>query len=339
MRGLILGTLTAGLLWPVASQAEDATPNLMSQLDKSYGINANVFSNLRDDAWVAELSVPDRSRQIALAGVIRIKGSGENLVADLIQSRSAALAGPSQQQGFFTDPATVANLNDLILPEGDFEVLANCKPNKCKFKLSAESIQKVMSIDWKTDESNGEFTEYFRQYLADYVQKYREQGAAALIVYDDKPKPFPLRQGAESIRQQMTLLESLEPQLFAALSQYPKAPPEKVQNRFYWALKDFGYRPTLSVDQVILDSQPQIPGATAVVVFATIYADHYLAARYQTILLLDGEAALGMQGQYLLMVDRMLFDDGLGSIKRSLLGSGMKSDAQKRLEYAAQRAR
>ena len=86
MRALILGTLTAGLLWPIASQGADATPSLMSQLDSSFGINANVFSNLGDDAWVTELSVPDRSRQIALAGLIRIKGSGENLVTDLIQS-------------------------------------------------------------------------------------------------------------------------------------------------------------------------------------------------------------------------------------------------------------
>lgn len=339
MRGLILGIAIVGLLWPLSLKADEQGSRLVSELDKAFGMNANVFSKLQDSAWVTELSVPDRSREISVAGVIRIKGSGKNLISDLEQSRGTALAGPAQQSGFFTDPAKAANLNDLILPEGDFEVLASCEPNDCKFKLSAESIQKVRSLDWKSDQSNGQFTEYFRQYLADYVQSYRKQGAGALIVYDDKPKPFPLNQGAEALRKEMTLLEKIEPDLFAYLGQYPKGKPEQVENRFNWSLKDFGYRPTLSVDQVILDTDPQTQGATAVVVFVTLYADHYLAARYQTILLIDGEEALGIPGNFLLMVDRMLFDDGLGTIKRSLLGSGVKSDTESRLKYAAGKVR
>ncbi len=338
MRRWTLSYLIITLLTPGLGLSEGTPSTLAPDLAKRLDIKENAFAKLTNDSVVNEVDVEDRSREVALFGLIRLPASGENLLQDLVSERNGTLLGPSLEEGFFAQPASAQDLSALVLPDGDFEVLARCKPRDCKFKLSREGIEKAQSINWDSDAGRAEFVEYFRLYLAQYVQTFREQGASALIVYDDKPVPFALAKGDERLRARMSLWTEREPELFTYLAEYPKGKPEPVKDVVYWSLKDFGYRPTLAVDLVVVDSSPQTPGVTALFVQRTLYADHYLAARYQTGALLDGPEALGVPGHFMLLTDHMLFDDGLGSFKRSLLGRGMQSDMRDRLKSIAQNA-
>ena len=63
----------------------------------------------------------------------------------------------------------------------------------------------------------------------------------------------------------------------------------------------------------------------------TIYANHYLAGRVQLGAVLDGAAALGVPGHFLVLVDRVQFDDVLNGFKRKLLGQGMAKSLRERL--------
>lgn len=327
-------------LWiPGSGPSAWAEDSLKAALAQSLDMKENAFAKLSDDPKVSEMDVPDRSRQVSLAGLIRLSSSGEEFLQELEEAQNGSLLGPSQAEGFFGRPATAKDLANLTLPDGDFEVLADCKPANCKFKLSREGIEKAQSIDWKNSASRNQFSEYFKNYLAQYVETFRQEGAKALIVYDDKPKPFALKDGAESLRARMTLWSEREPRLFTYLSQYPADRPEGIRDQIYWSLKDFGYRPTLSVDLVVVDSSPQTPGVKALFVQQTLYADHYLAARYQIGVLLDGPEALGVPGHFLFLTDQILFDDGLGSFKRSLLGRGMRSDLAERLQSIAKKTK
>jgi hypothetical protein len=328
---LMIAMLTPGLALSEATQST-LTADLADQLD----IKENAFAKLSDDPKVNEVDVGDRSREVALFGLIRLPSSGEALLQGLASERNGTLLGPSIEEGFFGRPASAKDLSKLALPDGDFEVLASCKPRDCKFKLDQEGIEKAQSINWDTDAGRAEFVEYFRRSLAQYVETFRKQGASALIVYDDKPEPFALAKGDERLRARMSLWPEREPALFAYLGEYPNGKPESVTDVVYWSLKDFGYRPTLAVDLIVIDSSPQTPGVRALFVQRTLYADHYLAARYQSGALLDGPEALGVPGHFMLLTDHMLFDDGLGSFKRSLLGRGMQSDMRDRLKSIAQ---
>ena len=335
MRQWKLIYLIIAVLIPALALSEATPSSLAPDLADRLDINENAFAKLSDDPEVNEVDVEDRSREVALFGLIRLPSSGEGLFQDLASERKGTLLGPSIQEGFFARPASAKDLTKLVLPDGDFEVLADCKPNECKFKLDREGIEKAQSINWNSDGARSEFVEYFRLYLAQYVQTFREQGAPALIVYDDKPEPFALAQGSENLRARMSLWTEREPDLFNYLDDYPKNKPEQVTDVVYWSLKDFGYRPTLAVDLIVIDTSPQTPGVKALFVQQTIYADHYLAARYQSGALLDGPEALGVPGHFMLLTDHMLFDDGLGSFKRSLLGRGMQSDMSDRLKSIA----
>ena len=338
MHRWMLSHLIISLLTPGLGLAEATPSTLAPDLADRLDINENAFAKLSDDPEVNEVDVNDRSREVALFGLIRLPASGEALLQDLASERNGTLLGPSIEEGFFGRPAKAEDLSKLVLPDGDFEVLADCKPHECKFKLDRAGIEKAQSINWSSEAARSEFVGYFRRYLAQYVQAFREQGAAALIVYDDKPEPFTLSQGSENLRARMSLWTEREPELFAYLAEYPKGKPEPVRDVVYWSLKDFGYRPTLAVDLIVVDPSPQTPGVKALFIQQTIYADHYLAARYQSGALLDGPEALGVPGHFMLLTDHMLFDDGLGSFKRSLLGRGMQSDMQDRLKSIAQNA-
>jgi hypothetical protein len=100
-----------------------------------------------------------------------------------------------------------------------------------------------------------------------------------------------------------------------------------------WQMADFGYRPTLVIDHIVVDRETEVPGATALTAAKTIYANHYLAGRIQVGAVLDGEAALGVPGHFLLLVDRIAFDDQLSGFKRTLLGRGLRDTLLARLEY------
>ena len=328
---LFLATGLMGASGLPAAADGSLTTAIAQQLD----IKENAFAKLKSSPEVHEMDVPDRSREVSLSGLIRLASSGEPLLQALAEGGNGNLLGPSQQEGFFGRPAAAKDLSNLVLPDGDFEVLAECKPKACKFKLNQAGIEKAQSINWKSPQAQKQFSEYFKEDLARYVEAFRKDGAKAGIIYDDKPQPFGVAEGAERLRAQMKLWPEKEPRLFAYLERYPKDPPEGIRDQIYWSLKDFGYRPTLSVDLIVVDSSPETPGVKAIFVQQTLYADHYLAARYQIGALLDGPEALGTEGHFLFLTDQILFDDSLGSFKRSLLGRGMRSDLEDRLKAIA----
>jgi hypothetical protein len=71
----------------------------------------------------------------------------------------------------------------------------------------------------------------------------------------------------------------------------------------------------------------------ALVAVKTIYANHYSEGRVQMGAVLDGEAALGVPGHFLLLVDRVRFDEALNAFKRKLLARGLDESLRARLEF------
>jgi hypothetical protein len=330
---------------PSSSMADGSESTLKSDLEEIYELEASMIENLGNKKEIIEVKVPDRSRQIALIGLVKLKGTDKNLIGGSPESLVRILVGPVKQKGFFGNPSTAADLSNLSLPDRDFNVLSVCESRACKFKLDAAGIEQARSIDWDFEQGKAKFTDYLRGYLATYVQSYRKHGSNALIVYDDKPRPFALNEGAETIHEQMSFIRKRESKLFAYLDSYPENRPENMHDFFYWSLKKLGYehwalevvgyrpRSTLSVDHVVIDTSPQTRGLHSVIVFKTIYATHYLAARYQVAAIIEGEEGFGVPGRYLILIDRMLFDDKIGRFQRKLLGSGMKDNMKDRLKH------
>jgi hypothetical protein len=136
----------------------------------------------------------------------------------------------------------------------------------------------------------------------------------------------------ESIVGQFEAFRRHAPAFSAYLLSYPEGRLPNMSESILWSIKDFGYRPTLAIAHLVVDPEPETKGAIALLAAKTIYANHYLAGRVQMGAVLDGAVAFGIPGNFILLVDRIEFDDSLSGFKRSLLVRGLVSDIESRME-------
>ena len=297
------------------------------------GFTPGAVVSLAEKPKVVELEVRDKSRQASFAGFVRLPGTEQKLFQD--PASPPPFIKPSQV-GYFSDPARDTDLNSLELAEDDYEVLAECKPAKCRFKLDILGIEKAEAIDWKAAGAHAAFLDWFRAFLVQTTAAYRSRGVAGLITYADKKAPYPVARGLRSLQEVAHPALSLYPDLQAALAGAPQNPslpgPEAVaSDRMLWSVSDFGYRPTLSLDRVVVVAGTRKSDLGAAMATQNIYANHYLAGRLQLggILRLTSEA--GQEAEFFWLLDQILFDDELGGLKRSLLARGLKSEVEARL--------
>jgi hypothetical protein len=292
------------------------------------GIDENKLASLDADPILVEISVADRSRQAAFAGLIRIPEDGAKLFFGSAPGSPPMLIEP-EASGYFSNPAALKNLASLELDEDDYEVLAECKPANCRFKLDAQGIQQARSIDWKAADAHRRFLDIFQGFLLQVVSQYRKQGMEGLPTYADKKQPFPVARGITLLVGEADPLLRLYPTIQKALTGAPPAAP--ASDRILWSISDFGYRPTLSVDRVIVRRGPDNKNLGAIMALENLYSNHYLAGRLQIGGALRRVSASGSSTHYFWILDQILFDDKLGGIKRSLLSRGLKSSLSDRL--------
>lgn len=308
------------------------TTALLQDLVKTTGFTKQEIAELGSGALAKELDVPDSSRNAAFAGIIRIESVGSGFADALSTVDLASIPGAADAFGRFSDPAVSGDVAGIRFPDDDIEVLADCKLSACKFKLSRKGIDALATIDWNDANAGEVFTELFRKEVLRYVQAYRFDGASALVVYADKSKPQSLAETASSLVDRFPSFARHAPDLARYLVDYPKSPSPSTSDAIVWSIKDFGYRPTIAVDQIFMDRDPKVPGALALFAVKTIYVNHYLAGRVQLGAVLDGVSALGIPGHFILLIDQIRFDDKLNGFKRSLLGRGLVPDVESRLQ-------
>lgn len=328
VRGAIL---VACALAASASHADAAS--LVDDLVKTAAFSKADFQGIGDAPMVRELDVPDPSRHAAFAGIVRIRSDGTALVDALAAPERAPLPKGTHSRGRFHDPPKPADVASLEFSDADLEVLADCKTGACKFKLGRTGIESLGAFDWSQPDAGDRFVERFRSEALAYVGRYQKEGNAGLVVYADKSRPDPLGPTVESLVRQFDVFQRQAPGFSNYLLSYPTGRRPGMSDAIVWQLADFGYRPTLVIDHIVVDRQTEAAGATALAAVKTIYANHYLAGRVQMGAVLDGEVALGVPGHFLLLVDRIAFDDELSGFKRTLLGRGLRDSLLARLEF------
>jgi len=323
------------LFWPPSAQCQER--ELGTALLDFLEITPQEVQTAKGKALVAEIEAPERARQAVYGGLVRLKPGA--LPPFFRQGPAAVptLMKPGQF-AYFSDPAQAQDLASLELDKDDYEVLGECRPRKCRFKLGAEGISEAQSLDWSKPESREEFLAWFRVSLANEMRNFQARGFPALITYDDKPEPYPAASGIDRLSEEASPLLDLYPQLAALLSQAPNSGPTAptTMNTVLWSVSDFGYRPTLSVDRLAyLTEQP--PGRQgSVMALQNLYSNHYLAGRLQTAGFLPDGSLPGVSGAFFWTLDQILFDDSLSTIKRSLLGRGLRSEVEQRLKAIQQ---
>jgi hypothetical protein len=316
---------------PSAARAQ--TPSLMDELVKTSGFTAAEIRGIGDAPLLRELQVAEPGTRAAFAGIVRIQSDGAALADALAAPEKAPLPKSTHARGRFHDPPQPGDVAGIEFPPAELEVLADCKLTACKFKLGKEGIDALSAIDWSQPDAGAPFHEGFRRQALAYVQEYRQKGNAGLVEYADKSHPVALGPTLESLLRDFAGFQRHAPGFSNYLARYPSGRRPEMSDSIVWQVADFGYRPTLVIDHLVVDRRPEVAGASALVASKTIYANHYLAGRIQMGAVLDGQAALGVPGHFVLLVDRIAFDEQLSGFKRKLLGNGLRSSLGERLEF------
>ncbi len=87
MRQWTLIYLIIAVLIPALALSEATPSSLAPDLADRLDIKENAFAKLSDDPEVTEVDVEDRSREVALFGLIRLPSSGEGLLQDLPETQ------------------------------------------------------------------------------------------------------------------------------------------------------------------------------------------------------------------------------------------------------------
>ena len=250
-----------------------------------------------------------------MAGLAKLSAPPGAILNDL-RSRDGLLQSEAiRQVGRFSAPPLPADVAEYRIPEGDLEALSECEVGDCKFRLRALGVEAFSKIDWSTPDARERADTLARERLLDFARSYQESGREALKApFVDKQEPLSPGKGFDALLGDMQGAIEASKALRAHLRDYPRSAADGMEDLIIWNVRDYGYPPVTGVVHAVI-YEPR--GSVPMVALKNLYSSHYFHARLQLIVLLvDPEDP---EQTYLGYTDRMLFEDDVGSIKRSIL--------------------
>ncbi|HSF14096.1 MAG TPA: hypothetical protein VLK65_00930 [Vicinamibacteria bacterium] len=317
------------LLWVCAALAGAGSATQPPAISLPEYLRRNQFTQkdleaIERGAAVAKLVQVEEKTETRILGVVKIRGNPEDYVArqrDIVKfERGTGVL----QIGHFRDPATAADLDGLTLDEEDFEDLKNCRPGECDIKLSDSSIEAFRKLDWEAPDVHSTAEQAARRMLADFLNAYRSGGNEALSAFHDKKKPLLVKEQFESMIE-MRDLPTYFPSLHAFLKDYPRATIPGSEELFYWSKVDFGLKPVVRLNHVVIYRPKEIEAVPCVIASKMIYTTHYFNTGLELkFLVVSGDSP----GSYYLVSMNQSRSDGLTGFIGTFAGGRIRGKAR-----------
>jgi hypothetical protein len=332
--GLALGVT---LLVAAASRAAQSVSFVNNLLRQQRFSAADLRALDAGAAVVKSLDTPVR-RELAHFGVVHIDAPSDRFV-DRFRDIERFERGPGIPQiGRFGTPPRLEDLAALTLSGKDITALPTCRPGDCDVKLSTAAMTRFRNqVDWSSAKAALQAHDVARALILDLVQAYQANGNAALGRYDDRGEPLLVAEEFRALLASGNLLPLPVPGLMAYLEEYPRSRPSGVEDFFYWSTVDFGLKPTVRVNHVIiypLASRPS--GVSHVIAIKQLYASHYFQTTLELRFLVDDARRANRPGFYLVSITRSRIDgtSGLkGSLLRSVISRRSRTAVRSYLEH------
>lgn len=316
--GLALGVT---LLVAAASRAAQSVSFVNNLLRQQRFSAADLRALDAGDAVVKSLDTPVR-RELAHFGVVHIDVPPDRFV-DRFRDIERFERGPGIPQiGRLGIPPRPEDLAPLTLPAKDVTALGTCRPGDCDIKLSTAAMTRFRNqVNWSSPNASLQAQEVARTLILELVQAYQANGNAALGQYDDRGEPLLVAEEFRALLASGARLPLPVPELLTYLEEYPRGQPSGAENVFYWSTVDFGLKPTVRVNHVVIYPLAARPsGVSHVIAIKQLYASHYFQTTLELRFLVDDERRADRPGFYLLSLTRSRID-GTGGLKGSLLRS------------------
>jgi hypothetical protein len=319
---LALGALglASGLLAAGASPAARAGSFVDDLLRRQMRFSASDFRALdAGTAVIKSLETPVR-QELAHFGVVHVDAPTERFI-ERFRDIERFESGPGILQiGRFSSPPRLEDLASLTLPAKDVTAVSKCRPGDCDLKLPAAAMNRFRSqVDWSSPHAAHQANHIARTLILELVRRYQSRGNAALGHYDDGGEPLHVAEEFRALLASGNHRPVPVPALIAYLDEYPRDRPAGTEEFFYWSVVNFGLKPTIRVNHVVI--QPLAanqPGVEHVIAIKQLYASHYLHTTLELRFLVDAGRDAGRRGFYLVSITRSR-NDGMTGIKGVVL--------------------
>jgi hypothetical protein len=305
-----------------ALQRPALPPAFESYLATAVRPTARERQALMSGAPFTKLLDSDASKEVAVFGAVWIGASPAQYIRRVKDIENFERGGPFRITRRISDPPRLEDFAQLDLPAEDIKDLRSCKVGDCEVKLGAKALQQLRAgVHWGTPGEKAEAEAIFRRRALDYVTEYRQGGNERLAVYRDADDPvFVANEFRSMIERAPALI--LMPDLRQFLLKYPSATLEGSSDFFYWQEAQFGLKPTIRINHLVIHDRP---GAT-VIASKMLYASHYFWTALELRLLVP-DPSRGT-GFWFVTVSRSR-SDGLSGFVGRLIRGRVRNEAVK----------
>jgi hypothetical protein len=267
----LLVTMTA--LLGASSTMQPAVTSLPEYLQKNQFSKADLDA-IESGKPIAKLVKVEEDTETRILGVVKIRGNPKDYITRQRDVVNLEKGTGVLQIGLFSDPPAAADLAELTLDRDDVEDLKNCKPGDCDVKLSDPGIEAFRKLDWEAPDAVSNAETIARQMVADFLTAYQKGGNESLGALHDKKKPLLVKEQFEAMIGNQDL-PAYFPSLHAFLKDYPEASLPGSEEIFYWSKVDFGLKPVIRLNHVVIYQPKEIETVRYAVASKMIYTNHY----------------------------------------------------------------
>ena len=248
---------------------------------------------------VAKVLATD-TREVAVAGAVRIASSSERLVGRYRDIESLKRSAIVLEIGRFSTPPRPADL--AAVPFEDYNLdLRDCWPGDCRVRLGEPAIARFhRDVDWRAADWRERSGAVWRDVLAGYAADYVRGGRRTLPTLVNKREPLSVPDEFSLLVPDFAFVAAFSPAFHAYLRDFVPGRSEEFDEILYWSKEDFGVRPVLRLSHQAIGRAP----GTVLVATTQIYADHYLDAGLTVTMALDAKGEDGAPAFYMISVSR-----------------------------------
>lgn len=223
---------------------------------------------------VAKTLTASASREMTTVGGIRIRSGMARFVEQFKTLEGFRTSQFVLQIEKFGQTPRLSDLDKLTLEPDDFESLRTCRVGDCDVQLSADDINRLAQVSWKSATAAQEAAVVYRAILFDHLARYRAGGTKSLLHYQDREPSVSLADETESLVEARPSLLDDAPPIRDLIRTYPHGTDPQTQEFFYWVKEAFGFKPVVSLNHTRVHTDATTGRVT--IVTTQIYASHYM---------------------------------------------------------------
>ena len=297
--------------------------NLDAYIDRHVKLDAAAKTRLLSGQTVTKMLDADPSVEVGVFGAVWINAPVERYLDAVKDIERFESGGAFRATKKISSPPRLEDFAQLTIPKDDVEDLRSCKVGQCDLKLSESAILRMKrEIQWSRADVPDQVNRLARQLSLEFVTGYLDGGNAELAVYRDSDRPTFVEKEFVSLIDRLPQVGEFMPQVRHYLLAFPKATLPDSDSFLYWQEANFGLKPTLRINHLVIAREPY----GAVVASKMLYASHYFwTALELRALVRDPQRGPG----FWFVTESRSRSDGLSGFVGRLLRGKVRGEAEK----------